>query len=779
MELKYIITFKILLWLSVCSLLIGIGYFIRQRIKNKGKSINHEILIPTICLLLSIFFHRYIVGLCEVVTNNNDTLVKAGYNCVDEIFNSLVRTMQTFSLDETYRDTIVIGKDLFLNEINSWTYSIIFGLLASILNVSATIIGGAILLAILPRIFPSQRLLFMPWREKYVFSELNERAIYFAEDIVEKRKKQKPLIVFTDAYIDQSSEPSSELFQKAKDIGAVCLKDDILNIPFKYTRELHYILIDDEDISNIHTLTTLVNYKICKNWKSIIPAKSNKIRCHIYVFSQNPEASSIVRNLNKKNANIGIRIIQEYTSIVYRLFKNVPLYYPLLAKYPEHNTKKELILTIIGGGKIATEAFLGAYSFGQMLDCKLKINVLTKNTKEFIGKINNINHEILNSGKILNDLSEQKKFRIFQKQEQKDEILRVFPNQDKYADYYAEYFFDKIDVETSNFIDVLKKKIDKEFSLLSSDYFIIALGTDELNMITAHNIYREVQKNILDEGSEKTPVIAFSIFNPETNKIYDERNKLQLQKNNAYLYSFASLRNVYSLENIEMEDTFNLAYDNSISHSEIVYDKFSSDAYSFWSNIAQVIHYKYKVYSIVSLSKKNIPGHITDDEIENYFNKVNDKNDVFNVRLSWLEHRRWNAFMRTKGFTAPTDNQWDKYAFKQENEDKSHKNLELKLHPLIVECTEEEKISIDTIDDWDIIGINDNWEVIDSKKYKNLDKLDIASIKIYQTKNALKKKGELEGEVTKINYKKYDKPNDLAKKKAILNNEDIKEQNDV
>ena len=54
-------------------------------------------------------------------------------------------------------------------------------------------------------------------------------------------------------------------------------------------------------------------------------------------------------------------------------------------------------------------------------------------------------------------------------------------------------------------------------------------------------------------------------------------------------------------------------------------------------------------------------------------------------RLAWLEHRRWNAFMRSKGFQCSGKMEYEKYIEKTH----SHKNLKLKLHPCLVECDDK------------------------------------------------------------------------------------------
>ena len=718
-----------LLFLSVASFVLAIICFVKEIIKNKGKSTYQKLIVPTLWLFLSIFLLRYIVGFYQVFLSSLDALISAGYNWGEEIFTSLVRTLQTFSLDESYVEAVVEGKELFISEFDSRFLPGFYGFFTSFLNVCAPIVGGAIFLGILTSLFPRMRLFFMPRREKYVFSELNERAVYLAEDIIREAKKARlkelkrisvrrlPLIVFTDAYIDYDSEASSELLQRAKDIGAICVKDDVLKIPFPKTKKLRYMLVDNEDISNIHTLTALIS-------ESII---SRKNTCHIHVFSQNPEAGSIIKKLYKDNnlqtSKTIVKIVQEYTSIIYNLLNDVPLYYPLLTKYPQGHTEgKELVFTIIGGGKIGTEAFLGAYWCGQMLNCKLRINVITEDAEKFKAGIDHINPDILLSGL------------------PNHELLRIFPDQDEYAPPYAEFFFYSADVETGELYGALNKKDDNSgLSMLSSDYFVIALGSDELNMTIAANMDRAIRREALNGFIRNMPVIAYSVYDSKTNEML---NSFDPQASGTHYRAFASLKSIYSCKNIFMDYVNDSAYDVSNAYRKTDMDDFLRDEYGWWSSIARALHFNYKVYSTGLLNAGKAPDSTVDDKVKKAYWETAKNDDAVNKALTWLEHRRWNAFMRTKGFSAPTEKQWERYAFNAMEVD-SHKHIDLKLHPCIAESSEASQIAED---DWGDAHYMDN---------ARLDFLDIASIKVFQTK--LARKGERIEEEYR-NFKKYDRP---------------------
>lgn len=120
-------------------------------------------------------------------------------------------------------------------------------------------------------------------------------------------------------------------------------------------------------------------------------------------------------------------------------------------------------------------------------------------------------------------------------------------------------------------------------------------------------------------------------------------------------------------------------------------------------------------------------------------------------RLAWLEHRRWCAFMRTEGFTCPSEGEEEAYvkALNDDNEpvkqyespkypnEGNHKSIALKLHPCIVECDEK--------------GIRKNLflQIADRKE---LDRLDEVSIR-FKTKEKYKIKN-----LHTYDFKKYDYP---------------------
>ena len=750
----------LLMILSVLICAFAIFIFFYQVINDKGKSMSRKLSAPILLVFTSIFLLHFAVGYYDTV--ESDLLARETYFWWwERAAMSFVHAFQTFTLDANYGEMIISGRNLILEIYGRILLATLYSMYASFLNVLAPVMGGAILLGILTDIFPRLRLILSPYRDKYVFSELNERAIALAGDIMEEAKKDKkwymglPLIIFTDSYIDEKSELSVELYEKAKGIGAICIKDDILKSRFYRTKRLYFILIDEKEIHNIHTLTALAMEEP-KRWKK-------KTYVYIYVFSLNREARTIVEDLylnyEKELEKVIIKVVHEYTNIAYHLLNDMPLYVPLLFKYrnlkKDEINEKELMLTIIGGGKIGLEVFLATYWCGQLLDTNLRINVLSNNIKGFRKKIDEVNSEILESV----DVNYQGVFEPANK-----ELLLKYPNdrtrEDAYAKPYAAVHFMEVDADSHELLQVLKKKDGSNRIMLASDYYVVSLGSDELNMKVASELARKIEREKLDGSIENTAVIAYAVYDPYIKEALDhiQSQKLREQVNNGkvnevILHAFAGLKDIYSCKCIFNDEGDSKAYLIDKAYQKIdkeAYEKdieekqdFLKNEYNVRSSHAQNIHFYYKMYAVDII--KDILKNEKIDQYEEYLALVcEQKSSRFNsslaLRLGWLEHRRWNAFMRSLGFVAPTDKQWHNYAYENELD---HKNMNLKLHLFITEGSRETNIK------------EEDWDNPDCLNEKRLDYQDIASLRKYYK---MLEKGKATNN-NREDYKKYDMPN--------------------
>ena len=700
------------------------GYFSRKY------SFTTRLLILTITIFFSAWLSRYVVAYYSSFNGCPHDIGKLGFG-FKEIINSFLHALQTFSMDEDYTEYWLNGQAM-INYIapNNDAVRIMYNLFIAALNIFAPIVGGAIIFEMLTKAFPSIRLFFSNfkiWKEKYYFSELNENSLALARSILSEPSRRRSTLIFTDSYADDEEEESTEWLLEAKAMGAICLKADLLHIAFnkRNIRGTHIFLIDKAENNNIGILARLLDDKNIKTYQ----------KARIYVFSTDRKYSSIedevsrivdiekekVKQMNDNKQSLHKEVKMPYIvpinivrNMADTLMQEVPLFEPLIG-----SDQKGLTVTIIGGGSIGTEMFLAAYRFGQILGVKLNINVVSKEPKEsedsdkigFNNKINFINPEILKTA------------------DPNDEMLiyNCDPSHPERSDPYMSYQYYSLDVMTDSFIH----KLTEEEKLLNTDYFIVTLGNDEDNFTIAERIKCVIGRRHLTKAPEKKTVIAFSIYNSDLAGKLNEYPHRHYVKDKAdsdiYMYAFGCKDEVYSCNNVFFEGISYSAfltgenYDNISKNSERqqrkIYERILmdhhkqllKDIYNQMSSLARLMHLKYKIFSLKKLVGDEYQYSVfTQDSTQ--FEKAEQNKEMINFykntiieiskdsdnhsnlhKLAWLEHRRWNAFMRTCGFTYVSVDDMKQYynidSF--EHKLKDHKMLPLKLHPCLVECSDK------------------------------------------------------------------------------------------
>lgn len=704
------------------------GYFARKF------SFTTYILFVTLGVLLAVFLSRYAVAYYSSFAGKVpvpcDDIGKLEYGGKEWI-NSFLHALQTFSMDEDYTEYWLNGQAMIRYVTDSNRIAEIFyNLYTGILNFFAPILGGAIVFEMLTKAFPTVRLWFSNlniWKEKYYFSELNENSIALARSILSDSSRRNATLVFTDAYADDEEEESTEWLLEAKSIGAICLKADFLHILFnkRNQKELNVFLIDKEENNNIGTLAKMFddeNIRIYQNSRIYVFSTDRKYSCiedevKNIVYLEKSKLDELNENSEKKINMPYVFPVNIVRNMADTLMQEVPLFEALIG-----SEQKELTVTILGGGSVGTEMFLAAYRFGQILDVKLNINVISKEAEYsddndnlgFNNKINFINPEILKSA------NREDKLLIYNCDESNPER----------SDPYMDYRYISANVMSDNFIC----QFEKDEKLLNTDYFIIAFGNDEDNFMMADRIKCIIGKYHLVNAPERKTVIAYNIYNSQ---LSGKLNELKMRKyvNNGkkdcdiFMYAFGGKDEVYSCDNVFKD----LVYLTQKAHAERTlstseqaiqldeeelkkeYDGMMKDIYNHMSSLARSMHLKYKIFSsgdyclnhstYMSVFHENYKPSEKNDynrqRLEQYKKNVididmskmseNDREEKYTLlhRLAWLEHRRWCAFMRSNGFRYVSINDMKKYYRIEtfEHKEMDHKYLPLKLHPCLVECS--------------------------------------------------------------------------------------------
>ena len=684
-----------------------------------------------VSLLGSVWCLRYAVGYFEIITMSEN---EATLSLWEEVFDSFLHALQTFSMDEDYTKYIITGNQMLETVFpKSLSLQAFFRVYSSLLNFISPIVGGAIIFEILASVFPKIKLrasYWAFWKEKYYFSELNEASLALAKSIRSSKNPlfRKPVIIFTDAYVDRKEERDMELFNRAKNIGSICIKDDLAHITKNLFGKRKYFLMDENELNNLQTLTELSNSYNCKFLK----------KAEVYFFTIDDAyiqvEKSICAKLGEEQSPIFIPI-KGYRNLISNLLVEIPLYEPLIGK----KEKTDLNVTVLGTGFIGTEMFLSTYWFGQILNYNLKINVISQESEEeFWGKIDYVNPEIR------------------QTTESDNSILEYNRNGDR-SPVYCKVNYIQCDAKSSEFINCLK---NKSLGILDTDYFLVSLGADEINISVANTIRKYIGEYHISETSTNT-IITYVVYNSELSEILNRQNYFESAKNKAdiYMKAIGSLKDVYSVKNVffpgyepfEQEDEEAIDTNEARKQREKANAERFENEYIYWANLARKMHIKYKIFSVglfeTSLFDYSYIDKIDSDKKEeikvaerkkyteaikktyeaykkimlgdfDFSDKQNEESHLQMLHnMSWLEHRRWSAFTRVSGFRSTKH--YNAYA--SVNEKGSHKHMDIKLHPCLVECDKRGiRASISTKG---IIDVDSTCKWLPNGDYDYLDEL--------------------------------------------------------
>lgn len=719
------------------------------------------ILMFSACLLLSIWCLRFAVGYFGLLQAGAGDVTLTWW---EEVFNSIAHAMQTFSMDEDYTGYILAGKEMIRQILGRETYwEMVYGAYASALNFAAPIAGGAVIFEIVAGIFPRIRLwvsYVMLWREKYYFSEINAASLTLAKSIYASGNHRfKPVFIFTDCYLDKENEMDAEVLLEAKKLGAICLQDDLAHVIKNRFGKRRYFLMDEAQMENLHTLINLTD-------ESNYPYLRNST---VYVFCEDSRYAQVERqlmdklqkehHLSRERGELPTFVpVRNYRSLATNLLVNLPLYEPLIHKKKAGDKELSLNVTIFGSGAIGTEVFLATYWMGQMLDCAIHIHVVSECAQEeFWGKIDYINPEI-------------RKTTIL-----KDPIL--YYSEKGCSDPYVTVSYQKCDLKTGVFWQTQDGNSQR---ILDTDYFVVALGSDEDNIAVAEKLHQHVgQAHVAMEDIRKT-VIAYVVYNTELCETLNRKRcfcSTKAGEPDIYMHAFGTLGETFSCENIfmtqhaiwaqESGEAYMLRQRSTDQEADNIARVLDANKdYTYWANLARAMHVKYKVFSlgwvetsVFDTDEEDKSAHRTQvaDACARYRRVASNQMDAGDEdakkavdekkhKLAWLEHRRWNAFTRVMGFRST--NAYLRYYHATGD---SVKHMELKLHPCLVEC-DKDGIRAQFLPD----GTVDESTAFRDQARESFDALDRLSYDLYEH-TYVDDQGK-EKRYNSYDYKQYDYP---------------------
>ncbi|MBR2668084.1 MAG: hypothetical protein IKD96_08025 [Oscillospiraceae bacterium] len=650
----------VFLALSLLCVIAGLClyYLNRRRYLQRGR-----MLILTVALLLAILMVNI-----AVVLRTGALHVLPGV---------LIETMQVFSLN-VGPEALDEAQSFFLSP----GFSLALRIYIAVLYTLAPIFGGAVIYDVIAGVSPSLKMLTRKRRVLHVFSELNERSIILAEALVkstaEARPRRRLAVVFTDVYVDAGEETESELLVRAKTLNAVCFRKDILHCDyFRRAGECNFYLMDaaqGDDFDDVSTLTTLnALLPTCPDETEDV-RWNRKRACNIFAFSNHADTIESIRSvkaafdgLNDGGLPCGrvrIAVIRDFAQTAYRLMESVPLYRPLIAAGdPRRTGQKDLRVVIFGNNSFSREMFKTVFWCGQMLNTRLFLTVVCPRRgpdtggAEFKDYLNQLSPEILES---------------CLRSQAKPACLKL-GTEDGYAPPYCGLSFIEADTTGGDLCEFLKEPrtcrgLDETYTLMDCDYFLVMTGSDRDNIrLTARlrNALDLLKLTGVQERSNPGPqVIAYAVRSDDLLQVSARQfapRVLPLMPaadadvSSPLTVGFGSLMARYGWDTVMMREKEELVSSN--------------DLYNGWSDLTRKKHLPSVLYSASLLLEDEQGRGFVDDEGELERRRVRqalaerldgdgrclryEEYGALADALAWLEHRRWNAFLRTQGFRRP------------------------------------------------------------------------------------------------------------------------------
>ena len=440
--------------------------------------------------------------------------------------------------------------------------------------------------------------------EAYVFSELNDRSLALAKSIKNNKAHRWATIVFTDVFAGED-ESAFELIEEAKTLHAIFLKKDIQLVRFgihSRRKLLRFFAIGDDEKENIaQSLHLIAQYRQRKKtWLYIF---STRTECELLLNRQDPGEMQ-VRRINAVQSLIYNHLYENGV----RLFEAADL--AAEAQTAPAGNKKTVHAIVVGMGQYGTEMVKALAWFGQMPGYRMAIDAYDSDAsaeERFSALCPELMDEAHNGREREGDASCQ---------------IRIHSG---------------VSVSSPAFAGEILRATDV-------CYVFVSLGSDEENIHTAVSL-RVLFEKIRDKNPP--PVIDAVVYHendkPAVSSLAQQipdAAELTDYKGNSYAIRFIGrVEDVYSEKTIlgsAMENeaiTYHTKWAGTSEEKEAETKKFYRYEYYYRSSCSAVIHVK----TLVRLLKKR---KVTPQDV-----------DRMKDGLMCQEHCRWNAYMRSEGYT--------------------------------------------------------------------------------------------------------------------------------
>lgn len=368
----------------------------------------------------------------------------------------------------------------------------------------------------------------------------------------------------------------------------------------------------------------------------------------------------------------------------YNMLQKAPLY-----KYLTYENGKKVLSVVFTGNHAMLDDMLSAViSIGQMLDTELKIHLVGNNMESFW---NNYTSEARNS-ELKRAVVVMKDGRVIMNEVDSKLVDRSLATIELHT------------FETTEVIRTLSRK------RLSKYYVLLNENVDNNERLM--NI-------IFTEFVEEKPFVGYIKTQEE-----DDYEESIYEKDNIYSISALSFSSTYNEKMFKeriyrmglMAHAYYMGYmkENSTVNLEELEKEFKKDIYNIASSERVALHGIYKMESIGI--HRNKPGRIL-----NYYRSICDEETL--EKLAWLEHLSWTGYMLTSGARAVSIDEFERYAYKGDNDWKCKEDKKHLKHPLLVSSKPKRAV---TNEMWE-----NQFEELDIKTFDPLDRVSYCVFKWY------------------------------------------------
>lgn len=555
--------------LSTLILMAGIVWlFVLERGNEKEKKIKPLYFITIVVSLSAVVMFLPIYG---------DIFKGEPLSWLKTFFLSIHNTIRLFVVDGDF--DIIINHTEPLGEGISTAYRI----LSAVLFLGCPLLTASLLLSIFHEAISHFLLRAKRVNSYYIFSELSEKSLTLAGSLwknIGKDKSEKYFLVFCEV----KNDADFEMKTRAKELGGVCLEEDITSIRLRRGSKgkKNYFFISDDEDKNVNQAIT-----VCKNEKS-----SEEVNAYVFATSLKSE---LVLNEARKEGKVRVRRISVPRALVYRVLYNEGK--DLFDQARDAGGKKHISAVIVGLGQYGFEMAKSLIWVLQMYGYEFELHCFDEDIRKE-HRFNFECSEVFTTARGENPIDPYSHY-----------DLHIYAGEKYYSEPWLAHM----------------EKTDPTF-------IFIDLGTDNDNLQMAFDL------RTYFEGRGSKPKIQTIVENSDE---VSALSSIKNYKKQAYDLSIIGDRaSCYSMEVILNSDVEHAGLER---HQEWKgsEEEFWSYSYNYNSSIASAIHKKLRI-------ECGIPG--ADKKKEE---RTEEETDIIRRQ----EHDRWNAFMRTEGYSyAPERN---------------------------------------------------------------------------------------------------------------------------